>query len=160
MLSLTVDPTPKFSGGQLALFQSLIELLSFAIRNQSQNNRALYFILSNPISRKIVSLLHVKNKPLRHGELSFAIPVKRLLNQASAAMRFIRACLRTPNHFIHRYFTKNDLLSPFIDLLEEESGRDNMLSSACMDILDLIRKVSVIDINRCISEACIRIGKY
>lgn len=66
-----------------------------------------------------------------------------MLRRALAALRFVRACLRTPNHFIHRYFTKNDLLSPLLDLLEEESTRDNMLSSACMDVLDLIRKVAV-----------------
>jgi protein phosphatase-4 regulatory subunit 3 len=51
--------------------------------------------------------------------------------------------LRINNHFIHRYYTKNDLLAPLIVLLEEEGGRDNMLSSSCMDVLDWIRKVSL-----------------
>jgi protein phosphatase-4 regulatory subunit 3 len=31
-----------------------------------------------------------------------------------------------------------------ISLMEEESKRDNMLSSACMDILEIIRKVSLV----------------
>ena len=57
-------------------------------------------------------------------------------------MRFIKSCLKSQNHFIHRYFVKNDLLAPLFHVLEHESGRDNMLSSACMDVLDLIRKVS------------------
>ena len=65
---LMADQPPKFSREQMALFQSLTELLSFAISNQSQNHRASFFILSNPISRKIVSLLYIKDKPLRHGE--------------------------------------------------------------------------------------------
>ncbi|RZL15426.1 MAG: hypothetical protein EOO89_13060 [Pedobacter sp.] len=60
-----------------------------------------------------------------------------------AVLRFARTCLRTPNHFIHRYFVKQDLIPPLLDLLEEESSRDNMLSSSCMDVLDLIRKVSL-----------------
>jgi hypothetical protein len=58
-----------------------------------------------------------------------------------AVLRFIKSSLRMGNHFLCRYFTKNDLFRPLIDLLEEESSRDNMLSSACMDVLDLIRKV-------------------
>ncbi|OCF33154.1 hypothetical protein I316_05199 [Kwoniella heveanensis BCC8398] len=104
-----------------ALLQSLVELLSFCIINHA--HRASYFILSNPISKKVVGLLYVRDKPLRH-----------------AALRFVRACLKTPNHFIHRYYVKNDLLLPLLDLLNEESNRDNMMSSACMEVLELIRK--------------------
>jgi protein phosphatase-4 regulatory subunit 3 len=60
----------------------------------------------------------------------------------TAALRFIKACFRTNNHFMNRHFVKSDLLNPMICLMEEESKRDNMLSSACMDILEIIRKVS------------------
>ena len=42
-----------------------------------------------------------------------------------------------------------------IDVLETESTRDNMLSSACMEVLDLIRKVS-----RCKYRQCCQSGKY
>lgn len=66
--NLTADPAAKLSRERTALFQRLTELLSFAIGNQAQNHRASFFILSNPISRKIVSLLYIKDKPLRHGE--------------------------------------------------------------------------------------------
>lgn len=44
---------------------------------------------------------------------------------------------------MNRHFVKSDLLQPMICLMEEESKRDNMLSSACMDILEIIRKVSL-----------------
>jgi len=54
----------------------------------------------------------------------------------------VAACLKTHNHYLHRYMVKNELLLPLLDLLEDESARDNMLSSACMNVLDLIRKVS------------------
>lgn len=53
------------------MFQSLTELLSLAIANQAQSHRASFFILSNPISRKIVSLLYIRDKPLRHGGYNF-----------------------------------------------------------------------------------------
>jgi protein phosphatase-4 regulatory subunit 3 len=45
---------------------------------------------------------------------------------------------------MNRHFVKSDLLGPMISLMEEESKRDNMLSSACMDILEIIRKVSLV----------------
>lgn len=60
-----------------------------------------------------------------------------------AALRFVRACFRANNSFLHRNFVKGDLLVPLLALLEEEGSRDNMLSSACMEVLDLIRKVSL-----------------
>lgn len=58
-----------------------------------------------------------------------------------ASLRFIKACFRTSNHFMNRHYVKADLLSPMISLMEEESAKDNMLSSACMDILEIMRKV-------------------
>lgn len=58
-----------------------------------------------------------------------------------AVLRYARTCFRTPNHFIHRYFVKQDLIPPLLELLEEESTRDNMLSSSCMDVLTAIRTV-------------------
>jgi protein phosphatase-4 regulatory subunit 3 len=42
---------------------------------------------------------------------------------------------------MHRHYTKNDLLLPLVVLLEEEGGKDNMLSSSCLDVLEAIRKV-------------------
>lgn len=59
----------------------------------------------------------------------------------AVSLRYIRKCLQSSNHYIHRYFVKNDLLEPVMYVLEVEARRDNMLSSACMDVLDLIRKV-------------------
>ncbi|WVR03282.1 hypothetical protein IAU60_000273 [Kwoniella sp. DSM 27419] len=114
----------KLPREQNALLQNLIELLSFCVTNHA--HRASYFVLSNPISKRVVGLLHVKDKPLRH-----------------AVLRYIRACLKSANHFIHRYFVKNELLLPLLDLLEEESRRDNMMSSACMEVLELIRKENI-----------------
>ncbi|KAK6905071.1 hypothetical protein I203_105890 [Kwoniella mangroviensis CBS 8507] len=118
---LTKNKLFKLSREHIALLQHLIELLSFSIANHA--HRASYFVLANPVSKKVVQLLYVKDKPLRH-----------------ACLRYIRACLKTPNHFMHRNYVKNDLFLPLLELLEEESIRDNMMSSACMDVLELIRR--------------------
>ncbi|WRT63528.1 uncharacterized protein IL334_000433 [Kwoniella shivajii] len=118
---LTKSPKFRLTREHITLLQLLVELLSFCVLNHT--HKGSYFILSNPISKKVVNLLYVKDKPLRH-----------------AALRYIRACLKTPNHFIHRYYVKNDLFLPLLELLEEETTRDNMMSSACMDVLELIRR--------------------
>nr|XP_018266504.1 uncharacterized protein I303_00479 [Kwoniella dejecticola CBS 10117]OBR88662.1 hypothetical protein I303_00479 [Kwoniella dejecticola CBS 10117] len=118
---LAKNPQFKLAREHITLLQHLVELLSFCVLSHA--HKASYFVLSNPISKKVVGLLYVKDKPLRH-----------------AALRYIRACLKTPNHFMHRYYVKNDLFLPLLELLEEESVRDNMMSSACMDVLELIRR--------------------
>jgi protein phosphatase-4 regulatory subunit 3 len=59
-----------------------------------------------------------------------------------AALKYIKACLKSNNHFMHRYVVKNDLILPVLELLKMEGARDNMLTSACMDVFDMIRAVS------------------
>lgn len=49
--------------------------------------------------------------------------------------------MRTNNHFVHRNFAKNGVTKAILDLVERETDRDTMLSSACVDTLELIRKV-------------------
>lgn len=73
----------------------------------------------------------------------------RVLADQVAVLRYARTCFRTPNHFIHRYFVKQDLIPPLLELLEEESTRDNMLSSSCMDVLTAIRTVSPSPLEQC-----------
>lgn len=64
---------PKIPREKTALLYLLIELLSASISNNAQLHRVSFFILSNPISRKIVSLVYVKDKPLRHGKLALLL---------------------------------------------------------------------------------------
>lgn len=61
-----MEPAFKLTREQSTLLQLLIELLSYGINNHA--HRASYFILSNPISKKVVGLLYIKDKPLRHGQ--------------------------------------------------------------------------------------------
>jgi hypothetical protein len=42
---------------------------------------------------------------------------------------------------VHRSFAKSGVTKAIIDLVERETDRDTMLSSACVDTLEMIRKV-------------------
>jgi protein phosphatase-4 regulatory subunit 3 len=66
---------------------------------------------------------------------------KRPYLTVAAALRFVKTCLHTNNHFIHRNFAKNGVTKGLLDIVERETDRDTMLSSACVDALELIRKV-------------------
>jgi len=41
-----------------------------------------------------------------------------------------------------RYLNKGDVFAPVLELVALESPRDNMLSSACLELFEYMRKVS------------------
>lgn len=63
--------------------------------------------------------------------------------RALASIRFFRACIKSNNHFLHRHLMKHHLLAPMIEMLDPECPRDNMLSSSCLEVFEMIRKVRI-----------------
>lgn len=61
----------------------------------------------------------------------------------AAAIRFFRACLKVNTHFMFRYLNKGDVFAPVLELVAFESPRDNMLSSACLELFEFMRKVGI-----------------
>lgn len=116
----------------------LVDLLSYCI--QMHAHKSQYFVLSNPLAQKVCSLVYASDKTLRHCEFA-----KHVHNSPTVSLRFIKSCLMTNNHFIHRNFAKNGVTKAILDLVDRETNRDTMLSSACLDTLELIRKVSLGD---------------
>ncbi|KAL1409675.1 Platinum sensitivity protein [Vanrija albida] len=112
---------PVLSSERASLLNTLIDLLSYCIGIHA--HRAQFYILSNTLPQKVCHLIYAREKTLRH-----------------CSLRFIKACLKTNNHFIHRNFAKNGVTKAILDLVERETDRDTMLSSACLDTLELIRK--------------------
>ncbi|KAL7410975.1 component of IIS longevity pathway SMK-1-domain-containing protein [Mrakia frigida] len=109
------------SSGEAGLLLSLCDLLSFFSANHG--HRSQYFILSGTMNLRVGCLLNAREKPLRH-----------------AAIRFFRACLKVNTHFMFRYLNKGDVFAPVLDLVASESPRDNMLSSACLELFEYMRK--------------------
>jgi protein phosphatase 4 regulatory subunit 3 len=54
-------------------------------------------------------------------------------------VRFLRACVGILDDFYNRYIVKNNLLAPVFALLRANAARDNLLTSAVMDLLEFVR---------------------
>jgi len=113
------------SPSKSALFNHLCELLTFIMIHH--HFRSQYWVISSDISIRVATLLFAREKHLR-----------------LTALRFFRACLSKGNQFINRHFLKIELVSAVLAVIEGESSRDNLVTSACLDFFEHIRKVSVI----------------
>ncbi|CAD6928722.1 unnamed protein product [Tilletia controversa] len=106
---------------QSALFGHLCDLLSFTMVNHSF--RSQYFLISSQISRRVASLLGAREKHIR-----------------LSSLRFFKTCLNSNNQYTNRHFAKIDLFGAVLELLAAEADRDNLVSSACLEFFDFIRK--------------------
>ncbi|WOO79694.1 putative protein [Vanrija pseudolonga] len=88
---------PVLSSERSSLLNTLIDLLSYCIGIHA--HRAQFYILSNPLAQKVCHLIYAREKTLRH-----------------CSLRFIKACLKTNNHFIHRNFAKLGVTKAILDL--------------------------------------------
>ncbi|KAI0940290.1 hypothetical protein AcV5_001437 [Taiwanofungus camphoratus] len=137
----TVTESPlSLSRERSNLYLYLCDLLStFTLQHSFRSH---FFILSSNISLRVASLLTVRDKHLR-----------------LAAFRFFRACLKLNNNNIFKHFIKHDVLKPILDLTEQESRRDNLLSASCQEFFEHMRKENMKDlIHHCMTrhEAVIR----
>lgn len=104
-----------------ALYGHLCDLLCHMIAHHSF--RSQYFVLTSEISKKVGSLLHSREKFLR-----------------LSALRFFKYCLASNNQFTNRHFIKIELFSTILGLMEAESDRNNLVSSACLDFFEHMRR--------------------
>ena len=111
------------SPSKSALFNHLCELLTFIMIHH--HFRSQYWVISSDISIRVATLLFAREKHLR-----------------LTALRFFRACLAKGNQFINRHFLKIELVSAVLAVIEGEAARDNLVTSACLDFFEHIRKVS------------------
>ena len=86
--------------------------------------RSKFFLLSGTVCASVAKLTRAKHKHLR-----------------LSALRFLRACLGRSDEFFNRFFIKNDLFAPIVALAEQEHGRDNLVTSACLEFFEFVRVV-------------------
>ncbi|KTW25915.1 hypothetical protein T552_03189 [Pneumocystis carinii B80] len=104
-----------------ALLVHLCELLCFFVKVHSF--RSKFFILSSNISCKIAFLFTFPQKYIR-----------------LASLRYFRTCIGLNDEFYSRHFIKNNLFSYVLTVYMETNRYDNLLSSACLEFFDVIRK--------------------
>lgn len=111
----------EFSLISSALLVHLCELLCFFVKMHSF--RSKFFILSSNISCKMAFLFTFPQKYIR-----------------LASLRYFRTCIGLNDEFYSRHFIKNNLFSHILTVYMETNRYDNLLSSACLEFFDVIRK--------------------
>ncbi|MCO5598655.1 hypothetical protein L7F22_052752 [Adiantum nelumboides] len=112
------------SASKSAMLNHLCELLTFVMIHHQF--RSQYWVISSDIGIQVATLLFAREKHLR-----------------LVALRFFRACLAKGNQFINRHFVKIGLLGAILSVIESESTRDNLVTSACLEFFEHIRKEPV-----------------
>ncbi|CAM9767687.1 unnamed protein product, partial [Phaeothamnion confervicola] len=93
------------------------DLLSFCVR--AHTYRMKYFVLRHSIVARVLRLLQYRDKFLKLG-----------------AVRFLRSCVGMKDEFYNRYIIKNNLFAPVFALLKENAGRDNLINSAVVELVE------------------------
>ena len=100
------------------------DLLSFCVR--AHTYRMKYFVLRNNLVGRILELMKYEDKFLK-----------------LAALRFVRACVGVRDDFLNRHLVKKDHLAPVFALFKANHPKDNLISSAIIDLVEYIRSENI-----------------
>lgn len=109
------------------------DLLSYCVTHHAY--RAKYFVLACDVANEVAALFK-HSKP--HVRLS--------------ALRFIRACIGLKDDGIDRYIIRSNLLDPVMEMFRKNGSRDNLVSSAILDVVSAISSASRWSLLKCIVE--------
>lgn len=112
------------SNARKASFGHVSDILSYCVR--SHTYRMKYFVLRNNLVGRVLTLIQQRDKFLK-----------------LAAIRFVRACIGSKDDFYFRYLTKGNHLAPIFQLFSDNEGRDNLVNSAVVDLVDFIRTENI-----------------
>lgn len=102
-----------------ALLGHLCDLLCYAVAQHTF--RSQYFVITSEIGAHVGSLLYAKEKHMR-----------------LAAIKFLRTCLAANNQFVNRHFAKQGIFECLLRVMLRESGRDNLVLSAGLELFEAI----------------------
>ncbi|KAI1804155.1 DUF625-domain-containing protein [Daldinia bambusicola] len=123
----------EFSVQQGSIFTYLIEILCFFIRQHQ--HRSKFFVLNNDIVSRISQLLSCPEKFLK-----------------LIAIRFLRQLIGLQDEFYVKHVSEKKVIGPVLDVLIETMPRDNLLSSACLEFFEFIRKENIKDLVKHVVE--------
>ena len=117
-------PALQLSDAAKASRSHAVDLLAYCVR--AHTYRMKFFVLRNNLVGRVLSLLKQPDKFLK-----------------LAALRFVRACVGAKDDFLNRHLVKKGHLSPVFALFAANGGRDNLLSSAVIDLVEFVRTENV-----------------
>ncbi|KAL7628880.1 Platinum sensitivity protein [Parahypoxylon ruwenzoriense] len=133
LINLEGRASMEFSVQQASMFTYLIEILCFFIRQHQ--HRSKFFVLNNDIVLRISQLLSCPEKFLK-----------------LVAIRFLRQLIGLQDEFYVKHMSQKKVIGPILDVLIETMPRDNLLSSACLEFFEFIRKENIKDLVKHIVE--------
>ncbi|CAG9936940.1 unnamed protein product [Clonostachys rosea f. rosea IK726] len=127
LLDLEHRTDMNFSPQQASMFSYLIEIMCFLVRQHHRFSR--YFVLTNNIAERVGQLLNSSEKFLQ-----------------LVAIRFFRSLIGMQEEFLIKHLTEKAVLGPLLDVLISAVSRDNLLSSASLELFEYIKKENVKDL--------------
>ncbi|KAJ4006724.1 Platinum sensitivity protein [Fusarium irregulare] len=116
----------NFTVQQASMFTYLIEILTFFIRQHTL--RVKFYVMSHDIVKRVSQLLACPEKFLR-----------------LVAIRFFRSVIGMQDEFYIKHLVEKQVLGPILEVLIETMPRDNLLSSACLEFFEFIKKETLKD---------------
>jgi hypothetical protein len=96
-----------------------------------------------------------------HGSIVAALPCHghpnpRASPLAAAAIRFFRTCIGLKDEFYNRYIVKNRCFEALLTQLRANIGRDNLVHSAILELLEFVRRENIRYVQGDSSQICAR----
>ncbi|KAI6785207.1 uncharacterized protein J7T54_006849 [Emericellopsis cladophorae] len=113
-----------FSVQQASMFSYLVEILCFFIRQHHALSR--YFVMNNDIVARVAQLLQSPEKFLQ-----------------LVAIRFFRALIGMQEEFFINHLTDKRIFDPVLQVVSKAISRDNLLSSASLEMFEFIKKENI-----------------
>ncbi|KAI1498919.1 component of IIS longevity pathway SMK-1-domain-containing protein [Biscogniauxia marginata] len=133
LIELEGRTSMEFTVKQASMFTYLIEILCFFIRQHQ--HRSKFFVLNNNIVPRIAQLLHCPEKFLK-----------------LIAVRFLRQLIGLQDEFYVKHLSEKRVIGPILDVLIQTMPRDNLLSSACLEFFEFIRRENIKELVKHIIE--------
>ncbi|GJN69599.1 platinum sensitivity protein [Purpureocillium lilacinum] len=121
LLDLQDRSDMNFSVQQASMFTYLVEILCFFVRQHHRFSK--HFVLNNNLAERICQLLQSPEKYLR-----------------LVSIRFIRYLVGLQDEFYTKHLTEKRVFGPILDVLIDTLPRDNLVSSASLELFEHIKK--------------------
>ncbi|KAM0472000.1 hypothetical protein ACHAPX_008947 [Trichoderma viride] len=121
IIELDSRPNLDFTVQEAAMFSGLVEVLGFFIRQHHRFSR--YFFIVHNLAARIILLLKCRDKYLQ-----------------LVSIRCVRLIIGLQEELYVKNLITNDVLGPILEVLVETVPRDNLVSAACTELFDFIKK--------------------